>query len=173
MASTVSVTIAVKGGKLEVTDSGVVWHPRRGRARRVGWAALSGLESGATKRATKKRATKKRATKTRATKKRATKKRNTGRRTTKKRKGALRAAKRSAGGPLARLGRATTLRGIYKGKTVTASTTRDGRIKVGKKTFASPTAAAGAIVRVGRRNGWNFWHYRNARGKWVPLSRLR
>jgi len=67
--------------------------------------------------------------------------------------------------------RSGPLRAKYKGELIRATLRRNGMIRVGKKTFLSPSAAARHVV--GRaKNGWDFWHYRSGR-RWVPLSKLR
>jgi len=67
----------------------------------------------------------------------------------------------------------TELRASYRGKPITATLRADGKIVLGGKTFASPSAAATAAVKKGRRDGWQFWKVQNARGKWVALDSRR
>jgi len=71
-------------------------------------------------------------------------------------------------------GRPKSMLRVYKGRKYTASIRRDGTIKVrgiaGR--FTSPSLAAVAIA--GRQmNGWSFWSYEQAPGKWVKLNTLR
>jgi len=67
-----------------------------------------------------------------------------------------------------------SLRKIYKDKKYTAQVRRDGSIKVrgiaGR--FISPSHAAVAITKR-PTNGWSFWTYQQAPGKWSPLNALR
>lgn len=65
------------------------------------------------------------------------------------------------------------LRATYKGKTVKARVTADGYIRFKGKDYESPTAAASAIVKVGRRNGWNLWRFANDAGEWIAVATLR
>lgn len=74
-------------------------------------------------------------------------------------------AKKAAGG--------TALRASYRGKPLTATLRADGKIDFAGKTFDSPSAAATAAVKKGRRDGWQFWKVQNARGKWVALDSRR
>lgn len=66
------------------------------------------------------------------------------------------------------------LRKIYKDKKYTAQVRRDGTIKVrgiaGR--FISPSHAAVAITKR-PTNGWSFWTYEQAPGKWSLLNSLR
>lgn len=66
-----------------------------------------------------------------------------------------------------------SLRGAYKGKTYSATLRKDGQISYGGQLYASPTAAAKAIIKKGRTvNGRGFWKYKNEDGEWVALSHL-
>lgn len=68
--------------------------------------------------------------------------------------------------------RGIKLRNKYKEKEYTAQLRTDGQINYNGKLYGSPSAAAKAAV--GKlRNGWNFWHYRNEKKKWVKLAKLR
>ncbi len=67
----------------------------------------------------------------------------------------------------------TELRASYRGKGITATLRADGKIVLNGKTFDSPSAAATAAVKKGRRDGWQFWKVQNARGKWVALDTRR
>jgi len=68
--------------------------------------------------------------------------------------------------------RRVPLRATFKGKTYKAILRRDGLIRVGKRLYDSPKAAAHAVAPSIRR-GWLFWHFRNGRGKWVPLGTIK
>jgi hypothetical protein len=64
------------------------------------------------------------------------------------------------------------LRGTYRGKAHRARLRPNGSIKLGKKLFDSPSAAAKQVV--GRNvNGWAFWHYRAQNGEWRPLKTIK
>ena len=71
-------------------------------------------------------------------------------------------------------GRPKSLRKVFKGKKYTAQVRRDGTIKVrgiaGR--FNSPSLAAMAIAKR-TMNGWSFWTYQQAPGKWSSLNALR
>lgn len=68
--------------------------------------------------------------------------------------------------------RAMSLRAKYKGKIHKARVRKNGTIRVKRRTFNSPSLAAQAVV--GRPcNGWGFWTYERAPGKWVRLRELR
>ena len=68
--------------------------------------------------------------------------------------------------------RAISLRADYKGKTYKARVRKNGTIRVGKRVFNSPSLAAVAVVK-GPINGWAFWTYERAPGKWVRLREMR
>lgn len=68
--------------------------------------------------------------------------------------------------------RAMALRGRYQGKLYRASLQKNGTIRLGKKFYTSPSAAAKAVVK-GPMNGWAFWHYRDRTGTWRPLSTIK
>lgn len=68
--------------------------------------------------------------------------------------------------------RAMALRGRYQGKLYRASLRKTGTIRVGKKFYTSPSAAAKAVVKRAV-NGWAFWHYRDRTGTWRPLSTIK
>ena len=65
------------------------------------------------------------------------------------------------------------LRATYRGQRYSAHITADGRINYRGESYDSPSAAASAILRAGRRNGWRFWRYCNVDGEWVPLDTVR
>jgi len=58
----------------------------------------------------------------------------------------------------------------YKGKEYKAILTPGGIIKIGKKNFNTPTAAAKIIVKRSTVNGWRFWNIKDSNGEWVKLS---
>lgn len=60
----------------------------------------------------------------------------------------------------------------YKGKVYKAHVLADGTIRYGGKLYNSPSSAAVAIVKRSE-DGWWFWHYKDASGKWVKLNTLR
>lgn len=63
------------------------------------------------------------------------------------------------------------LRADYKGQRYLGSLRKDGYVSYGGELYASPSAAAKAVV--GRAaNGWRFWHYKKG-AQWVPLAELR
>lgn len=64
------------------------------------------------------------------------------------------------------------LQRVYKKKTYKASVSADGIINYAGKQFSSPSLAAVAVT--GRPiNGWKFWSFKDASGKWVKLDALR
>ena len=65
-----------------------------------------------------------------------------------------------------------TIKRTYKGKEYQATVLADGCVKMGNKTFNSPSMAGHAIVK-NACDGWFFWKVKNADGKWVPLDVLR
>ena len=64
------------------------------------------------------------------------------------------------------------LRGRSKGKTFMASVKDDGTIRLQRKVYPSPTAAAMAVTHY-TVDGWWFWKYERAPGDWVRLDELR
>lgn len=64
----------------------------------------------------------------------------------------------------------TPLYHTYKGKEYRAVITPKGYIYYSKNQYASPTAAARAIITTRTVNGWHFWRIRNSAGEWVKLS---
>lgn len=64
------------------------------------------------------------------------------------------------------------LRGTFRGKTHRARLRPNGSIKLGKKLFDSPSAAAKRVVKRSV-NGWAFWHYRARDGVWRPLRTIK
>jgi len=66
--------------------------------------------------------------------------------------------------------RRTPLYRTYKGKEYRAFLHPNGKIKIGRKSFETPTAAAMTIVQRSTVNGWTFWYAKDARGEWVRLS---
>jgi len=61
----------------------------------------------------------------------------------------------------------------YKGKQYKAKVLPSGSIKFNDKIYNTPTGAALTIVDRGTVNGWNFWKFKNEKGKLVYLSELR
>lgn len=62
----------------------------------------------------------------------------------------------------------TSLHKEYKGRKYKAKLTPKGQIKIGNKTYNTPTAAAKSIVKHGV-NGWKFWYIEDLNGEWVRL----
>jgi hypothetical protein len=69
--------------------------------------------------------------------------------------------------------RRTPLYKTYKGKEYRAFLYPSGTIKIGAKSFKSPTAAALFIVKRPTVNGWTFWYIKGKRGEWVRLSEYK
>ncbi len=70
----------------------------------------------------------------------------------------------------------TPIHRIYKGKEYRAFLYPSGTIKIGAKSFVTPTRAALSILKRYRRhavNGWHFWYVKDLRGEWVRLSDYR
>ncbi len=68
--------------------------------------------------------------------------------------------------------RAVPLKAWYKDQEFRATLRRDGHIRFGRQLFDSPTSAARTAAGRPMR-GWRFWHFRDARGEWVPLDKLK
>ncbi len=68
--------------------------------------------------------------------------------------------------------RSIALRGVYRKKAYRASLRPTGSIRVRKRLYDSPSAAAEAIVN-SPINGWHFWKYRGRDGKWHSLKSIR
>jgi hypothetical protein len=64
------------------------------------------------------------------------------------------------------------LRGRSRGKTLYASVRDDGTIRLGRKVYKTPSAAAVAATEY-QADGWRFWKYERAPGDWVRLDELR
>jgi len=64
------------------------------------------------------------------------------------------------------------LRKVYKGKTYKAFVLADGTVRYDGEIYTSPSHAAVAVTKLSR-NGWSFWSYKAASGKWVKLNTLR
>jgi hypothetical protein len=64
------------------------------------------------------------------------------------------------------------LRGRSRGKTFNAAVRNDGSIRLMKKNYTSPSAAASAATKY-PVDGWSFWKYERAPGDWVRLDELR
>ena len=71
-------------------------------------------------------------------------------------------------------GRPKSMHKVFKGKKYTAQVRSDGTIKVRGigGPFNSPSGAAKAIAKR-TMNGWSFWTYQQAPGKWSSLNALR
>jgi len=68
--------------------------------------------------------------------------------------------------------RGRRIRAKYKGKFVRARLRPNRRVRMKRKLYGSPSAAAREIT--GRpTNGWSFWHYERGPGDWVPIDELR
>lgn len=67
-----------------------------------------------------------------------------------------------------------SVRGHHKGVLHRAWVLTSGRIKIKatREVFDSPSSAAEAVVGH-KKNGWTFWTYRGADGRWHKLSELR
>jgi hypothetical protein len=63
------------------------------------------------------------------------------------------------------------LRADYKGERYLASLCKDGYVSYAGGRYASPSAAAKAVVDRAA-NGWRFWQYKKG-AQWVPLADLR
>jgi hypothetical protein len=64
------------------------------------------------------------------------------------------------------------IRGRSKGKTFLGTVTDNGTIRLQRKMYQSPTAAAVAVTKY-PVDGWVFWKYERAPGDWVRLDELR
>lgn len=64
------------------------------------------------------------------------------------------------------------LKATFKGKKIRASVKRNGFIRIGAKSFPSPSAAARHVTKKAT-NGWYFWHYERAPGDWVRIREIR
>ena len=71
-------------------------------------------------------------------------------------------------------GRPNSMHKVFQGKKYTAQVRSDGTIKVRGigGPFNSPSGAAKAIAKRSM-NGWSFWTYQQAPGKWSSLNALR
>jgi hypothetical protein len=69
-------------------------------------------------------------------------------------------------------GKKFELKRVYKDKAYKAFVLADGTIRYAGKIYGSPSLAA---VAVANRpvNGWTFWRFKDASGKWVDLDTLR
>lgn len=68
--------------------------------------------------------------------------------------------------------RTVQLRGWHKEYEYRATLRRNGTISYDGYIYSS-LSAAGSDARGIRTNGWSFWHYKDSRGDWVPLNRLK
>lgn len=66
----------------------------------------------------------------------------------------------------------TRLRIWFGGRAVPARVTGTGKIRIGTKTFRSPSLAAKYVTRY-PQNGWNVWEYERTPLAWRPLKELR
>lgn len=79
----------------------------------------------------------------------------------------------SNGGPSREgVGKGRTLRGWHKDWQYRAFMHATGRVTYDGKLFDSPSAAAAAATRASQ-NGWRFWHYKDSKGHWSPISALK
>lgn len=69
-------------------------------------------------------------------------------------------------------GKRFALQVVYKKKTYKASVLTDGTIRYNGERFTSPSLAAVAVTSR-PMNGWGFWRFKDASGKWVKLDALR
>lgn len=69
-------------------------------------------------------------------------------------------------------GNGFALQKVYKNKTYKAVVSADGTIHYVDKTYNSPSDAA-STVRNRPTNGWTFWCFKDASGRWVKLDSLR
>lgn len=70
------------------------------------------------------------------------------------------------------LDRRIQLKGWQKGVEYRARLRRDGRISFDGQLHDSPSSA-GKAARGQATNGWTFWHFRDSRGEWVRLNRMK
>lgn len=68
--------------------------------------------------------------------------------------------------------RAVPLKGRHKGEVYRGRLRTDGLIRHSGRLYRSPSAAATAACH-GPKNGWLFWHFESAPGRWAPLRILR
>jgi hypothetical protein len=73
----------------------------------------------------------------------------------------------------AHIRRPMKIRARYKGKLIYAQVRHDGRIRLAKQLFDSPSLAGAAACARKTCNGWTFWEYERAPGDWVRLDELR
>jgi hypothetical protein len=64
------------------------------------------------------------------------------------------------------------IRANYKGKMYEASVRSDGTINYNGEIFNSPSMA-GKAIKGRSTHGWLFWRYRNRKGDWVLIDKLR
>ena len=67
---------------------------------------------------------------------------------------------------------ARTLKREHRGKIHKAKLLKSGNIKYEGEIYKTPSAAARAVVKESKPNGWNFWSVKNNKGKWIKLSKL-
>ncbi|MCS6886244.1 MAG: hypothetical protein RMM17_10255 [Acidobacteriota bacterium] len=62
----------------------------------------------------------------------------------------------------------------YKRKpSIIATVLADGKLKVGKDIFSSPSSAATKFASAGRRDGWFCWLFQDKDGEYKPIDLLR
>jgi hypothetical protein len=64
------------------------------------------------------------------------------------------------------------IKATYKGKEILATIDEIGKILLNGKLYNSPSAAGVSVIDRSTVNGWRFWKYKNAAGKWVTLGEL-
>ena len=65
------------------------------------------------------------------------------------------------------------LRADYKGYTYNATLRKNGEIFYNGALYSSPSMAGRAVIKTRTPNGWNFWRYKDKKGEWVRLDKLR
>ena len=60
----------------------------------------------------------------------------------------------------------------YKGEITWGRVVGNGQLEVNGKLHSNPSRAAHGLMR-GAVNGWYYWHYKDANGKWCRLDELR
>lgn len=65
------------------------------------------------------------------------------------------------------------LKAKYKNITYFATLRKDGKISYNNKLYSTPTSAAKAITKRITISGWEFWHYKDDKNKWVCLNKLK
>ena len=65
------------------------------------------------------------------------------------------------------------LRARFKGQAINARVRRTGHVNLDGQEYTSPSVAAAAACKRKTCNGWTFWKYERAPGKWALLDELR